>query len=83
MKLLFENRFGDYRVVAEVANREEAATAIADFLKAHEFKSYYTRNWISEYETFFRLNYDVGSHTEFFVIDFPTHEAAEKFLKGE
>ena len=83
MKLLFEDRFGRYREIAEVTSRAEAATAIKDFLDAHNFKSYYTRNWVNDCESGAYLMYDVGSHSEFFCIRFDTHEAAHKFLIGE
>ena len=81
MKLLFEDRYGRYKEVADVSSHKEAATAIQDFLDAHNFKSYYTRMWIQEHEDQFQLMFDVGSHTEFFCIRFDTHEAAEAFIK--
>ena len=83
MKLLFEDRYGRYRELTEVADKAEAAAAIQDFLDAHNFKSYYTRNWVRDCEDSAHLVYDVGSHSEFFVIKFDTHEAAHKFLLGE
>ena len=83
MTLLFEDRFGDYRVVAEVNNCKDAAAAITDFLNKYNYKSYYTRNWIREHDGFFRLMYDVGSHSEFFCIDFSTHEDAMQFILKE
>lgn len=80
MKLLFEDRYGRYREIAEVVDKNEAATAIKDFLDAHNFKSYYTRNWVRDCENGAYLMYDVGSHSEFFCIRFDTHEEAHEFL---
>lgn len=80
MTLLFEDRYGRYREVAEVNTYEEAATAISAFLKDYNFKSYYTRNWIRACENGYYLMFDVGSHSEFFCIKFDAHETAENFL---
>lgn len=66
MKLYFENSYGEERVVAEVKNEEEAFKEIHKFLDEHNFKSYYTRSWMVDG----RKKYDVGSHTEFFYLDF-------------
>jgi hypothetical protein len=81
MKLLFEDRYGRYREIAEVADKNEAAIAIKDFLDAHNFKSYYTRSWIREKEVGYQVMYDVGSHSEFFCVPFETYEEANAFLK--
>ena len=47
------------------SNREEINKEINKFLDAHNFKSYYTRVW----EENGRLIFDVGSHTEFFLLE--------------
>ena len=65
MKLFFQNSRGKERVIAETSNREEVNKEIDKFLDAHNFKSYYTRVW----EENGRLIFDVGSHTEFFLLE--------------
>lgn len=64
MKLYFENSQGEERVVAEVANEEEAYKEINKFCKERNFEIYYVRTWMSNG----RKKYDVGSHTEFFYL---------------
>ena len=82
MKVLFEDRYGRYREIADVQNKQEVNKAISDFLERHNFKSYYTRNWIRETETEFYVVYDVGSHSEFFCVPFDDKNEAECFIKG-
>ena len=65
MKLFFKNGKGEERVIAEPSNREEVNNEINKFLDEHNFKSYYTRVW----EADGRLILDVGSHTEFFILE--------------
>lgn len=65
MKLYFENSYGIERVIAEVANEEEAYKEIKKFLDDHNYKSYYTRSWMRNNN---EKIYDVGSHTEFFIL---------------
>lgn len=62
MKLYFENSQGVERVIAEVANEEEAYKEINKFCEERNFEIYYVRTWMSNG----RKKYDVGSHTEFF-----------------
>ena len=80
MKVLFEDKYGRYREIANVETKQEVNKTIADFLNAHNFKSYYTRNWVREAEDCFYVMYDVGSHSEFFCIPFDTHDKAVAFL---
>lgn len=82
MKVIFEDKYGRYREIADVKTKQEVNKVIYDFLELHNFKSYYTRNWIRETETEFHVMYDVGSHTEFFFVPFETKESAECFIKG-
>ena len=82
MKVYFEDRYGRYREIADVKTKEQVNKSIADFLKRHNFKSYYTRNWIRETETEFFVVYDVGSHSEFFCVPFENKNEAECFIKG-
>lgn len=65
MKLYFQNSRGKERLIAEPQNREEVHNEINKFLDNHNFKSYYTRVW----EADGRLILDVGSHTEFFILE--------------
>ena len=70
MKLIFQNSYGEERVIAEPTNREEIDKEIDKFLDNHNFKSYYTRVW----EENGRLIYDVGSYTELFIVEGMTYE---------
>lgn len=82
MKVLFEDRYGRYREIADVKNKQEVNKAICDFLNAYNFKSYYTRNWVHETkEGKWHVMYDVGSHSEFFCVPFETHDEAVVFLQ--
>ena len=65
MKLYFQNSRGVERLIAELSNREEVVKEINKFLDDHNYKSYYTRVW----EDDGRLVFDVGSHTEFFILE--------------
>ena len=65
VKLIFQNSRGEERIIAEPSNREEVNKEINKFLDDHNFKSYYTRVW----EENGRLIFDVGSHTEFFILE--------------
>lgn len=62
MKLYFENSQGVERVIAEVANEEEAYKEINKFCEERNFEIYYVRTWMSNG----RKKYDAGSHSEFF-----------------
>ena len=75
MKLIFQNSRGEERVIAEPTNREEISKEIKKFLDEHNFKSYYIRIW----EENGRLIYDVGSWSEFMVIEGMTFE---EWVKG-
>lgn len=65
--LYFRDRFGDWRLLNENIPISEVNAKILEFLKEHNFKSYYTRTW---YDKDGNAWYDVGSHTEFFVWGF-------------
>ena len=65
MKLFFQNSKGEERVIAEPSNREDVIKEINKFLDNYNYKSYYTRVW----EEDDRLVFDVGSHTEFFILE--------------
>lgn len=70
MKLFFQNSKGKERLIAEPSNREEVYKEVNKFLDDHNFKSYYTRVW----EENGRLVLDVGSYTEFFILEGMTFE---------
>lgn len=65
MKLIFQNSRGKERVIAEPQSVEEVFKEINKFLNEHNFKSYYTRVW----EENGRVKLDVGSWSEFFLIE--------------
>ena len=64
MKLYFQRSNGERRFMQMCSTEKEAMQAIHKFLEEHNFKSYYTRYWVENNE----LWYDVGSHTEFFIL---------------
>ena len=75
VKLIFQNSRGEERVIAEPSNREEVNKEINKFLDAHNFKSYYTRVWAENG----RLIFDVGSWSEFMIIE---GMSFEEWIKG-
>lgn len=68
MKLYFEDRFGYRHIVAESTTKEQLIKEMYKFIhkKNPNFKVYYTRSWIDD-EGFEVM--DVGSHSEFFLIE--------------
>lgn len=61
--LYFQRSTGQYLLIKEnVVDENEALKEISDFLKRHNYTSYYTRYWTHGDETTF----DVGSWSEFF-----------------
>lgn len=65
MIMYFQNSRGDKREIGR-GTESECIQIMQDFLDDHNFKSYYTRVWISPENPCFK-KYDVGSHTEFFL----------------
>lgn len=74
MKVYFENSQGERRVIAEIQNENEVGSVINNFIAecnakkpagVNPFKSYYCRSWENEYN---EIVYDVGSHSEFFIL---------------
>lgn len=73
MKLIFENSYGEERVIAEVKDENEAMKEIHKFIDqcnakrvdGKTFEIYYIRSW----ERNGRKTFDIGSHTEFFHIE--------------
>lgn len=70
MKLYFYNSRGERRLIGEPTTQEGANMLIHSFLKAHNYRSYYTRMWEENGE----LWYDVGSHSEFFILNKTSNE---------
>ena len=78
MRVEFENRHDVRRVIGECETEEEAFKIIYDFLKEHNYESYYTRvNYLSDNH----LWVDVGSHVEFFHIYKQESYMAKLFLR--
>ena len=67
MKLYFENSYGQIRVIAEPQTEEEAWRDIHKFCEDRNFKVCYVREWV---ESNGLRYYDVGSHTEYFILDY-------------
>lgn len=66
MNLYFRDSYGRKRLLASNLNsKEDIWKHIQGFLDEHNFKSYYTRVWYADEYTW----YDVGSHTEYFMVD--------------
>lgn len=64
MVLYFVNRFDEWREIARPLDERGAHLRIQAFLAAHNFKSYYIREWDENGDRWI----DVGSHSEFFVL---------------
>ena len=67
MKLYFENSRGERRIIAEPKTEEEAMKEINKFCDDRNFKIYYVRCWMTP-DGLKKL--DVGSHSEFFYLEF-------------
>lgn len=65
MKVYFENTNGVRREIGTVDTQEEAFKIIRKFLDEHRYKAPYWRSWSEESG---EIWFDVGSHTEFFIM---------------
>ena len=65
MNVYFRDSHGKKRLLERVYTDEQVWKVIKKFLDDHNFTSYYTRMWFANGYTW----YDVGSHTEFFLVD--------------
>ena len=63
--LYFENSNGKRTKIGHPNSIDEVSDIISNFLKIHNYKSYYTRTWKNENG---EICYDVGSHSEFFIL---------------
>lgn len=70
MKLIFQNSSKEERVIAEVETVTKAFDEINKFCEELNYKIPYTRGW----EVEGRMYLDVGSYTEFFILDPCTFE---------
>ena len=66
MKLYFENKFEEMRLIGTPASEEEAIQMMYDFCEERSFKVYYVRSWKNKEKNM--MQYDVGSHSEFFYL---------------
>ena len=65
MNVYFRDSNGKKRFLQSAPTEDFVWKIIKKFLDDHNFKSYYTRTWFADGYTW----YDVGSHTEFFLVD--------------
>ena len=65
MNVYFRDSHNKKRFLEEVTTKENAWKVIQRFMDNHNFTCYYTRIWFQDGYTW----YDVGSHTEFFLVD--------------
>lgn len=79
MVLYFENSKGQRRVISTPSDIKEMWKDINLFLDEHNFKSYYSRINFEKDE----LVIDVGSHTEFFIVQNFTDDNLKELYKGE
>lgn len=66
MKLYFQNANGIEKFICEVENKEQAFSKIKDFCYERSFNIPYFRTWGDLDKN--GINFDVGSHVEFFVM---------------
>lgn len=64
-EVYFRRSNGEDKFLANCADFNTVNEVIQHFLKQHNYKSYYSRMWISAPG---HLKIDVGSHTEFFIV---------------
>ena len=63
-QVYFENSYGDRRVIGTVESDDQAWQTISKFLKQHNYRAQYIISWTESDGTW----YDVGSHSEFFIV---------------
>jgi hypothetical protein len=79
MKLCFSNSKRQERVIAEPNNSKEVWEGINSFISEKNFKSLYTRYWQDSKSKVPVVVFDVGSHTEFFML-YGTQEELNDFI---
>lgn len=70
MKLYFQNSKNELRLIGSPATEDEATQMINSFCDERNFKIYYTRGWMSPTADKPTQIIDVGSHTEFFRLEY-------------
>jgi hypothetical protein len=80
MNLYFEDSNGDRRIIASDIDYDGVFENIKAFLDAHDFECYYTRLHYAD-DGFTHI--DVGSHTEFFLVDADLMEAINNTWEGD
>lgn len=80
MNLYFEDSNGDRRIIASDIDYDGVFENIKAFLDAHDFECYYMRLYHTG-DGF--TNIDVGSHTEFFLVDADLMEAINNAWEGD
>lgn len=68
MNVYFKNSRGNEILIDTVDNEKQAMKSINNFCRERGFKIYYTRSW-QDGDNKDRTILDVGSHSEFFIID--------------
>ena len=66
MKVFFKNSKGEEILLKEVDSIKEVNKVVDNFLKEHNYKSYYCR--VMGLENKDGVMFDVGSYTEFFIV---------------
>lgn len=66
MKLYFENSIGKRKLIAKPKTEEDVQKEIQEFCDSRNYKIYYTRSWRNKDGL---KVFDVGSWTEFFLLD--------------
>lgn len=80
MNLYFEDSKGDRRIIASDIDYDGVFENIKAFLDAHDFECYYTRLHYAD-DGFTHI--DVGSHTEFFLVDADLMKAINNTWEGD
>lgn len=68
MKVYFRNSMGKELLIGEAYDDEGAYNIVKKFCDDRNFKIYYARRWVDKDNTNRRWM-DVGSHTEFFIVE--------------
>lgn len=65
MILYFQNIYGLKKEIGTPKDLAESYKLIEEYCKERNFEIYYIRTWTEDNQ----LKFDVGSHTEFFLLD--------------
>lgn len=79
-ELYFRRSNGEDKFLANCKDMSEVNKVIKNFLDEHNYKSYYSRMWISAPG---HLKIDVGSHTEFFIVKGAVEELLTTLISEE